>query len=251
MTKNVEMPLTEHLEELRLRVAHCLIVLFGCLVVCLIDQEFYMSIVLLPHHHAMEILNLPATIQVLRYEESFFAHLKVSVIIALILSMPFSLYQGWMFVAIGLYPDEKNYVQSFFPFTLFFFMLGVLFGYFLLIPLGLQFLANYGGATVHVGFTLSSYISLFFVLTFVCGVIFELPLIMLFLAKINVFNTSFYLQNWRYSILTAFVIAALFTPPDIVTQILLAFPMILLYFSGVLLCRISERMPLIEEYIKD
>lgn len=231
-----------HLEELRERVFVSLYALFGVLCICLIDQEFYMELVLAPHKRAMAALNLSPTIQVLHYQESFFAHLKVSAIAALIISMPYLMYQAWLFVSCrGLKKSERRYVRLFFPLTIIFFMAGVLFGYFVLIPMALRFLGGYGGSNIEVGFTLSAYISLFFVLTFVAGLVFELPIAMLFLSKAGIYSSQKYLSGWRHFILFAFVIAALLTPPDAVTQILLATPMTILYFLGVLLCRLSER----------
>lgn len=186
------MTVGEHLEELRARVLSSIMALFGVLVICLLDQNFYMNIILKPHINAMKALNLKATIQVLRYEESFFSHLKIAITAGLILTMPFILYQIWLFVSVGLKESEKKYVRFIFPFTLIFFITGVLFGYFILIPLGLRFLGSYGSVNIHVGFTLSSYISLFFILTFVSGIIFELPLVMLILVKLNILSSYFY-----------------------------------------------------------
>ena len=245
------MTLGEHLEELRTRLIYILSALFGTLIVCLIDQQFYMKIVLAPHNHVMESLHLPSGVQVLNYEESFFSHLKVSVIVALIITMPYTIHQLWLFVSAGLYKSEKKYFKLFFPFALGCFLLGVIFGYCVLIPMGLRFLASYGISDIRVGFTLSSYISLFFVLTFVCGLMFELPILMLLLVKINIFSSQDYINKWRYFILTAFIVAALLTPPDAVTQILMAGPMILLYLFGIFICRLAERMNEIHRFFLD
>jgi Tat protein translocase TatC len=210
-----------------------------------------MNIVLMPHFHAMQSLNFPVTIQVLRYEESFFCHLKVAIIAALILTMPFFLYQLWLFVATGLFEHERRYLRVFFFISVIFFAAGVLFGYFILIPLGLQFLGSYGTPEIQVGFTLSSYISLFFVLTFVCGVIFELPLVMLFLVKLNIVKSRFYIEHWRHFVLGAFIFAAVATPPDVVTQLLMAAPIILLYFSGIFVCQFVERIQEIKKFLTE
>ncbi|BBM83229.1 twin-arginine translocase subunit TatC [Candidatus Uabimicrobium amorphum] len=240
---DVSMSIGDHLDELRKRIVTCLFVLFGAFAMTIVDQNFYMTIILEPHKEAMLALNHPTTIQVLRYEETFFCYLKVSIIAALIITMPFTLYQLWEFIASGLYSHEKRYVMTFFPFAIIFFATGIVFGYSVLIPLGLRFLGGYGGEnTIQMGFTLSSYVSLFFVLTFVCGVIFELPLVMLVLVKAGLLNTRFFVENWRHSFLAAFVIAALLTPPDVVTQLLMAFPIVSLYFSGIFLCSFSDRL---------
>ena len=238
-----------HLEELRSRLMAILLVLFGTAAVALLDQKFYMKLVLIPHIQTMRTLNLANTIQVLHYEESFFAHLKVSLIAALIFTTPFAFHQIWLFISEGLYQDEKRYVYIFLPIMLLLFVCGVLFGYFVLVPTGLLFLASYNREMIHLGITLSSYISLFFVLTFVSGIIFELPLVMLILCKFGLVQTESYIENWRYSILVAFVCAAVLTPPDVVTQLLMAGPIITLYLTGILLCRFTERLQTIKAFL--
>lgn len=246
---SMPMTLGEHLDELRDHLIASLSALFGAIAICLLDQYFYMKIVLMPHTQAMEALNLPPKIQVLHYQESFFSHLKISVIAALIMTMPFIIYRLWLFVSAGLYAHEQKYFRLFFPFAVGFFIFGVLFGYFILIPLALRFLGSYGVSEIKIGFTLSSYISLFFILTVVSGVMFELPLIMLLLNKMHFFSSLDYLRQWRYFVLTAFVFAALLTPPDIVTQLLMAGPMVLLYLVGVIICRLAERMEYIRQFL--
>jgi Tat protein translocase TatC len=247
----VPMTIGDHLDELRKRVLYSLYALFGATMICLADQEFYMKLVLFPHTQAMRALNLPSTIQVLHYEESFFCHLTVAFIAALIWTIPYMLYQIWLFVAAGLYPHEKRYLTSSFPFAMGLFMAGVVFGYFILIPIGLRFLGSYGVEEVKIGFSLSSYLSLFFTLTVVCGLIFELPLVMLVLTRLHILSSQNYISQWRYFVLAAFVVAAVLTPPDAVTQILMAIPLIMLYGVGIVVCRISERMQNIREFLRN
>lgn len=247
MSSNSDLDFGGHLEELRQRILNILFALFGVFVLCFLDQDFYMRLVLLPHRAAMQELNLPVTIQVLRYEESFFCYLKVALIASLILTTPFAIYQIWLFLASALYDNEKRYVHLFLPAAMFFFIAGVMFGYYALIPLGLRFLASYGSDLVQVGFTLSSYLSLFFVLTFVAGITFELPLVMFFLVKIGWLDTRYFLEKWRHAVLVVFILAAILTPPDAVTQLLLAMPMIALYFLGVLVCLISEKFQALQQ----
>lgn len=244
-----QMSLGDHLDELRRRVIYSLYALFGVLIICFADQQFYMKIVLVPHTQAMHALQLPATIQVLHYEESFFCHLKVAFIAALILTIPYMFYQLWLFVSVALYQNEKRYLQLFLPFAVGLFLCGVLFGYFILIPLGLRFLGSYGVEEIRIGFTLSSYLSLFFILTVVSGIIFELPLVMVFLTRIRVCRSEDYVNQWRYFVLFAFVLSAILTPPDAVTQILMAIPLILLYFFGIAICRIIERWQIIRRFL--
>ncbi len=243
----VEMNFGDHLEDLRHHVIRIVLAFLGTCAVCFVDQSFYMRLILIPHQSTMQKLHLPQTIQVLRYEESFFCHLKVAIIAAAIWTAPFALYQLWLFLRDALYEHEKAYIQWFLPAALLFFIAGILFGFYILIPLGLAFLAGYGSDIIQVGFTLSSYLSLFFVLTFVAGITFELPLIMFFLTKLHLVRTAYYMEKWRYFVLIAFVVAAVLTPPDAVTQLLLAIPMILLYFLGIAVCHIEEKFQELKE----
>ncbi len=241
----------EHLEELRKHLLSVVLAFAGVLIIAFIDQDFYMKLALYPHQTAMTNLHLPATIQVLRYEETFLCYLQVSFISALILTTPFFLYKIWLFCEEALEDDELNYLRSFLFAALVLFIGGVLFGYFMLIPLGLQFLASYGGDIVQIGFTLSSYLSLFFVLTFVAGITFELPLVMLFLVKIGWVSKEFFIVKWKYSVFIVVVLAAVLTPPDFISQLLLAIPMIILYFTGIFLCQISEKLQELKRFFQE
>ena len=171
-----------------------------------------------------------------KYQGPFLSYLKLSFICALFLASPMVAHQMWGFIAVGLFPHEKKHINLFAPLSLLCFALGGIFGYFVLIPVGLYFLSTYAPPEMMAGtFALGEYLSLFMTLTVVVGLVFELPLIMSFLTLIGVMNAERYRKYRRYWWFAAVVIGALLTPPDPATQMLLAIPMVGLYEVGILI----------------
>ncbi len=237
--------LGEHLEELRTRVIRGLYAFGLALVVCLFFQDPLTYIAVWPQLRTMEAIEKASpgrNVEIITVgpTEGFGAYLSVSMISALFLSAPFLLYQLWLFIRAGLYRQERRYVTQYVPLTLGLFVLGVLFGYFVLIPTALRFLVAYGGDFVSPKVSLKEYLSFFFLLTFAVGISFELPLFMIFFGKIGVVNAARYRQARPYAVLLAFIVGAIFTPPDPVSQTLLAVPLYALFEVGIVLCRRAE-----------
>lgn len=178
-----------------------------------------------------------AEIMVISYLEQFYTHLKVAIIFGLLFTVPFILYEMWKFVGAGLYIHEQRYVVTFLPFSLGLFAVGTYFGYEILIPVALTFLAGWGDANIDLAFTLGNYITLFFTLTLVLGLVFQTPLIMVFLTKINLVDVSGFRRFRRPAMMCGVVLAAILTPPDPISLLLMAGPMILLYEFGILVCQ--------------
>lgn len=172
----------------------------------------------------------------------FIAYLKTSLIAAIFLASPIILYQIWMFIAAGLYSVERRYVLTFLPLSVLLFLMGILFGYFVLVPIGLAFLAGYAGADVLNSFTLDNYLSLFITLTLLLGLVFELPLGMIFACRIGVVSPDDFARYRRYSLLFAVTASALLTPPDPATQLLMAGPLVILYEMGIWLSRLFAHL---------
>lgn len=182
------------------------------------------------------------TLQAIKYQEAFISYLKASIVAALLLASPWILLQLWSFVGAGLYTHERRYVLLYLPFSFLAFGCGVAFGYFVLIPEGLSYLATYANPElVSFKVTLEFYLSLFLLLTLALGLVFQLPLVMMFLARARIFTPKEYAKHRKYFLLTAVILGAVLTPPDPVTQILLASPMFLLYELGIWLSRITAR----------
>lgn len=178
----------------------------------------------------------------LRYQEGFIAYLKLCLIVGAILAAPFFLYELWRFVAEGLRDSERQAVRLYLPLSLVMFVLGVAFGFLVLVPLGLSYLAGYADPElVQTGITLDAYLSLVAILTLLLGLLFELPLGMALAARLG-FTSAKGFAAWRkYFVLTAFIVAGILTPPDPVTQLLMAAPLLGLYELGIVIARWTQR----------
>lgn len=239
--KEKRLPISEHLEELRSRIIKSIIVVAGFFFISWLFKSKILDIVKKPHNFAMENLGLPQSLQVLSYQEGFYAYIKLCLIASLFMAYPVIVYQIWKFVEAGLYRKERRYVMIFVPFSLIAFVSGILFGYFFLIPFGLQFLIKILGSSVEPVITMSQYISLVFLLTIALGIVFQLPLVMLFIAKIGVLKAEDFAKWRKYAILIMFILAAIITPPDPFTQVMTALPMIALYEIGLILIRPTKK----------
>ncbi|MEW6355832.1 MAG: twin-arginine translocase subunit TatC [Planctomycetota bacterium] len=229
----------EHLEELRYRIIVSLVAVLLAFILCWIFRIPLMNILAAPHQKTMRILGFSPDLKVLTYQEAFITLMKVCFIAGLFISSPIVIHQMWMFVAAGLYDHEKRYVHIFAPISLGCFLIGMLFGYFILIPFGLRFLLTVVGDVASPIIRMSDYVSLLMLLTLVLGLVFQLPLIVLFLVKIDVVTADTLRRERRYAILAAFVVGAILTPPDPGTQIMVAVPAIGLYEIGILIAAFS------------
>ncbi len=176
------------------------------------------------------------------YTEQFFSYLKIVLIFGLFLSSPFLLYQMWLFVGAGLYEHEQKVAILFIPFSLVLFVVGMVFGYYVLVPIGLSFLSSYGDPElISPMLNLSAYLSLFFTLTLLLGLVFQEPLIMFFLSRAGIVSPRGFAKKRRHAILTGVILGAFLTPPDPFTQLMLAIPLICLYEIGIMVSRTAYR----------
>ena len=170
--------------------------------------------------------------------EAFFTYMKVAFIAGIIVTSPFVLYQIWAFVAPGLYQKEKKYVIPFILGGSFFFALGVLFGYFVAIPVGFKFLLGYATDFIKPMPSMKEYLSFSIKFLLAFGLVFEFPVVLVLLAKIGVVDAKMLARQRKYAILLIFIFAAVMTPPDIISQVLMALPLIGLYELSILLSKI-------------
>ncbi len=182
--------------------------------------------------------------------EPFFAHMKVSIMGALFISMPFILYHIWFFISPGLKVKEKKITMMFVAFGTLFFLFGGLFCYFLVLPLGLKFLIGYGVDWYHMQVTIKLYFGFVVKLILAFAFAFQTPLIMVLLTKFGVVNTIKMRMYRKWAFLGSFGLAAVLTPPDIITQVLLGFPLYLLYEFGVLVSAFFEDPKKREQVLK-
>tara|TARA_B100000941_G_scaffold290291_1_gene271882 strand:- start:242 stop:1066 length:825 start_codon:yes stop_codon:yes gene_type:complete len=247
---NDEMSFLEHLEELRWHLLRsCMaILLFGTL--AFLAKDFIFNTILfgpkqinfvtyqffcdiskaIGTGEAFCIKEMPFRIQSRTMSGQFSAHLWTSITAGFILGFPYILYEFWKFVSPGLLKNEKKNARGFIFIASFLFFLGVFFGYYVVTPLSINFLGNYQVSNqIFNDFDLSSYISLLRASVLSSGLIFELPILIFFLTKIGLVTPNFLRKNRKYSLVIVLSLAAIITPPDIASQIIVTIPIIILY----------------------
>lgn len=222
----------EHLEELRARIIKSVILIIVVSGVMYTLADKILSYLVKP---------VGVSLVFISPTEAFVTNIKIALFGGLFLSSPFILFQIWQFISQGLRKSERKYVLIFGPVSFIFFILGIGFGYFVIIPIGLKFLLGFATDFLVPMITISKYISFIGTMTFAFGVVFQLPLAMLFLAKIGIVTPTFLSQKRKHAIVIIFIIGALLTPPDVITQCLMAGPLILLYELGILFSKFAKR----------
>jgi sec-independent protein translocase protein TatC len=224
------MTILEHLEELRQR-----IIISG---IALLIGMALSAFLLTPHVMEWLVTRAPVPIINISPPEIFTAYLKVALFTGAAIAMPVILYEAFMFVLPALTPQEKRVAFIAVPGAMLCFLVGVAFGYFILLPAALGFLAAFGQNLIQPMWSIGPYLSFVSTLLFWIGVAFEMPLVMFVLAKLRVVNARQLGRYRKYAFLGAFVVAAVITPtPDPFNQTLVGVPLYLLYELGVLLAR--------------
>lgn len=237
--EDFKMSLGEHLEELRMRLILALGGVVGVGLVCFIFGGRLVAFVVEPVKQAVEQIGGEGTrLVILTPTEAFMTTLKTSLLAGLVISSPWVFYQMWRFVGAGLYRHERRVVEICVPFSALLFIAGTIFSYKIVLTYGLRFLMGFGGLTEKIAaptIHLSAAVSFVTMMAVVMGAVFQLPLVMMVLAKIGIISTRTYTKYWRHSVAGMFLAAALLTPPDPFTQVMMAGPLIGLYWLGVLL----------------
>ena len=179
--------------------------------------------------------------------EAFFTYLKVSLLAGIGLASPVIIYQFWRFIAPGLYQKERSAMLPIVLFSTFFFVGGALFGYFVVFPFGFKFFIGFASDNIRAMPSIREYLKFAAKLLFAFGFIFELPLFSFFLARLGLVNAEMLRSKQKYSILIIFMLAAILTPPDIVTQIMMAGPLLLLYELSIWIAKIFGKKPIADE----
>jgi sec-independent protein translocase protein TatC len=219
----------DHLEELRKRVVYSIIAVGVGFGVCWWKAEWLYGFMQRPIVDVLRKHGLPEKLVFLSPTDPFNLYLKVAGLAGLFLTSPFVLYQVWMFISPGLYRNEKKYVVPFMVSTITLFVSGGYFGYRIVYPRALDFLIGFGKQFQPM-ITIVEYTQLFLSIVLGMGLIFEMPILVFFLALMGIMSPEFMVKNFRYSILVIFIIAAIVTPtPDIVNMCVFAAPMIVLY----------------------
>jgi sec-independent protein translocase protein TatC len=235
MGDNEKLPFTAHLEELRRRLIICFAAIGVGFVISYIFSRRVFEILMMP---LLSALPPEEKLIYTGLPEAFFTYLKVAFLAGVLLAIPVITYQLWMFIAPGLYDKEKRFVLPIVFLSSIFFVGGALFGYFVVFPFGFKFFMGFASDYVRPLPSMREYLGFSAKLLFAFGIVFELPLFITFLAKLGIVDVPFLKANRKYAILLFFVFAAILTPPDVITQILMAGPLILLYEVSIIGARV-------------
>lgn len=271
-----EMSFLDHLEELRWHIIRALVVVISFTIIIFIAKDFVFGSLILgpakpsfPSYIAINefldfiglanpddpfgpnadpvLTNKPGeeskeggyTIVVIQLGEAFLTHIKVSLVLGLFVAFPYIFWEFWRFIRPGLYPDEQKAVRGIVWVCSFLFFLGVAFGFFVISPFAVTFLAGYEIMGVTAQIQLVSLVNYMVMFTAPAGMIFELPVVVYFLSKIGLLTPQFMKQYRRHAIIVILALSALITPPDVVTQFLIGIPLYILYEISI---GISARM---------
>jgi sec-independent protein translocase protein TatC len=230
-----KLPLTTHLQELRKRLILSFIAVGGGFALCYTFAEKIFDILAAP---LLEMMPQGGSLIFTSVAEAFFTYMKVAFVAGLILASPFVLYQIWAFVAPGLYRHEKKYVVPFVLAGSFFFALGIFFGYYVALPIGFKFLLGFATDFIKPLPSMKEYLSFSIKFLLAFGLVFEFPVVLVLLARIGVVDAKTLARQRKYAILLIFIFAAVLTPPDIISQVIVALPMIGLYELSILLSKL-------------
>lgn len=240
-------PFTEHLGELRDRLVRCFIAVGIGFFAAYFFKEDLFKFLTAPLIQAMGG-EAHATMIFTGLPEAFFTYLKVALLAGIVLATPVIFYEFWMFVSPGLYRSEKKYLIPIILLSVLFFAMGSSFGYFIVFPYGFQFFLSFSTETISAMPSMKEYLSFASKMLLAFGFVFELPLVLTFMARMGLVTVPFLTKNRKYTVLLFFVMSALITPPDVVTQIMMALPLMLLYELSIVGARIfGKKAPKVEE----
>lgn len=242
------MPLTSHLEELRRKLMISGATWLVAFLVCYSFSEPLFDLIAGPVRQALpegtSLVFITAT-------EPFFTYLKIGALAGLLVSMPVIFWQIWSFVAPGLYQHEKRYVIPFVLASTLCFASGAYFGFQFVFPMAFKVLIEFGtgGGDLSAMLSMGSYLSLSSKLLLAFGLVFELPVVIFFLARLGIVDHKMLARNRKFALLVAFLTGAMLTPPDVFSQTALALPFIVLYEVGIIVARLfgKKREELEEE----
>lgn len=258
-----EMSFLGHLEELRWHIVRSVSVAFVLMIVAFVNRDFIFNDVILKpkspdfptnrffdrmstwlgellnmNMDALRINTTPLNIVNIEMAGQFMSHIKVSLIAGLIVASPYVIWEIWRFIKPALHKNEAKHATGAVFYSSVLFLLGILFGYYLITPLSVHFLSSYNvSQEIANTIKLNSYIATVTSVTFASGVIFELPILVLFLSKIGLLSPQFMRKYRKHAYVVLLIVSAIITPPDVFSQVLVCIPLIILYEISVFVSR--------------
>lgn len=263
-----EMSFLDHLEELRWHIIRSALAVLVFAVVAFVMKSFiFDQVILRPRmpefwtnrmlaklgelvgSDSLKINQHPLKLIAIKMSDQFMMHIMISIIAGIIMASPFIIYEFWRFIKPALYEKEKKHATGAVFYTSVLFLTGVLFGYFLIVPLSIEFLGTYSvSADVTNQINTRSYISTVTSISLAGGVVFLLPIFAFFLSKVGILTPEFMKTYRKHAYVLMLLLSAIITPPDIFSQIMVCFPLIVLYEVGIV---ISRRVVKKREYEMD
>ncbi len=252
----------DHMEELRMHIIRSVIAIVVFAVVAFLNRKIIFDVIILApskpgfftnkvlcwisHKLALNALcisDINLDIININMSGQFLTHMYISIVAGFIVAFPYILWEIWRFVKPAMRNNEKKYSRGGILVATLLFAIGILFSYFMIVPLTVNFLGTYQvSPTVHNQISLTSYISTVVSLTFAVGVVFELPILVYFLTSIGVITPAFMKKNRKYMFVILLILAAIITPPDMFSQVLVVIPLVLLYeFSIIISKRVYKK----------
>lgn len=249
LNTSAEMPFLDHLEEFRWRIFKSLAAILVGAIVCSFFADFVVDVILIgptrPSFFMYDVLGVDAvqlTLQNRTLTGQFFAYWGTVLIVGVVAGIPVALYQFWAFIEPGLYASEKAGLRFSAIFATLFFMLGVSFGYFILTPMAVQFFAQFEISEQIINeFDITKYFSMVLMWSLGAGILFELPVVVYFLSKLGMVTPDFLRTTRPYALVVVLVIAAFLTPPDPISQVIMAVPLVLLYEGSIYISAFVEK----------
>jgi len=262
-----EMSFLDHVEELRWHLVRSTAVVFLFAIVAFLMKNFIFNVVLFAPKNAdfftyrffckisrffgadgLCIEDIPFTFQSLAMAEQFSVHIWTSITVGFIIGFPFIVWEFWKFISPGLYEKERKGAKLFIFVSSFLFFVGVLFGYYIVTPLSVNFLGNYSiSDMVERNIKIGSYIALVRSSVLASGLIFELPIVMYFLTKMGLITPDFLKKYRKHALVLVLILAAVITPPDIISQVIVAIPILILYEVSIYISKVVIRRELKRE----
>lgn len=265
--KQGEMSFLEHLEELRWHlIRSVLFIMIGTVAAFVFKDFIFSSVIFKPKtpefwtnrmfaqfgdfigSEAVKINRNNLELISIKMAGQFLTHIWTAIVAGFILASPIVFFEFWRFIRPALYENEKRHASGAVFFTSFLFLLGVLFGYYLIVPLSIHFLGSYSiSGEVTNQININSYISTVVSISLASGVVFLLPIFVFFLSKVGLLTPAFMKRYRKHSYVVMLLLSAIITPPDVFSQIMVAFPLVILYEIGIFISRRIERQKAREE----
>lgn len=236
-----KLPFTEHLEELRKRFIICLVAVgigFAA------SYAFSEQIFLLLSHPLIKAMPEGSSFIFTGVTEAFFTYMKLAFFAGIFVASPVIIYQIWAFVAPGLYDKERGKILPFVFLAIIFFVGGTAFAYYVVFPSAFKFFLTYNTQYVKIMPSIGEYLSFSCLFLLGFGIVFEMPVFIICLARLGIINHAQLSKNRKYVILLIFVVSAILTPsPDVISQVLMAAPLLVLYEISIVVARMFEKKP--------